>query len=134
MTQEAKLNVRVNGEYKNLDLKTKYERNGKMLKLGPDKKPIVKLAGIPDGEYIIVEKVMAEGKEIVGIYGTSYTCKVKYGDDEASFFLSDKEHPVYAGLGGEGDKVKITLKVEEFTNPMNGMTGTAQRLYFEKVE
>lgn len=134
MSNETKLEIRPNGEYKNIELKTKYERNGKMLKLGPDKKPVVKIAGIPDGDFIIVEKVMADGKEIAGKFGTSYTCKVKYQDEEVSFFLNEKEHQKYATLGGEGDKLKITLKFEEYTNPMNGMVGTAQRLYFEKVE
>ena len=131
---EAKLEIRQNGEYNNLELKTKFERNGKVLKFDEKGEKIVKIQGIPNGDHIIVEKVMADGKEIVGKFGTSFTCKVKYQDVECSFFLTVKEHERYAACGGEGDKVKITLKEEVMVNRINGSKTDIQALYFEKVE
>lgn len=129
---EAKLDFTENKGYKNLNLKTKFKRNGKVLEFDENDEKIVTAQGIPDGDYVIIEKVMVDGKAIPSRFGgMNYTCKVKYNDEECSFFLTETEHSKFAAVGGIGDKVKITLK-----NELNKTTGVKdmQILYFEKVE
>lgn len=90
--KETKLSLKVNGQYKNLDLR----------QMDPD-------------TFIVVEKVFAEGykKESIkfknkdGSPSVYFNCKVRYGDDETTFFLNENAHKKYASIGGIGDKVKI---------------------------
>ena len=117
MSEEQKLEIVENGQYNNLNLKTNFAK---------------KIKGIEDGNYIIVTKCFAEGREWQGKYGPSYSCKVTYDDTECSFWLNQKEHEVFMDCGGIDDKVKITLKKETYV--LNNEERTKQVLYFEKVE
>jgi hypothetical protein len=113
--------------YKNLNLKANAKKGTK---------------GIDPGNYIIVEKVYAEGKKFEsptlqdakGNPVVSYSCQVKYNGEDASFWLNPKEHASYATCGGIGDKVKISLTREEKTNRMTGAEMLVKVLSFEKVE
>lgn len=94
-------------EYKNIVLKpTKKQRQAGVEGLKPE-------------HYIIVEKVFPEGFENITVFdgkeNKSYSCKVKYGDDEVSFWLNERQHEAYKVLGGEGSQVKITAGLKENT-------------------
>jgi len=116
MNEEQTLEIVQNGEYKNINLKPKLNKG---------------IAGLNDGNFIVVEKVFAEGYEVESKFGKSYSCRAKYKGDEVSFWLNAKEHDVYKDLGGIGDSVKITLKKEAFVNPKTGVEMLIARLYFE---
>jgi len=131
---EQKLEVTTNGQYKNIGLKTTYERDnqGNLIIENGEKK--VKVAGIEDGNYIIVTKKFAEGKACPDKgYGISYICAVEYEGEDVGFFLKDYEHDTYKDLGGVGDKVKISLKKEMKTNKKTGAVIEAQTLSFEQA-
>jgi len=119
MNEEQKLNVVERNGYKNINLKPN---------------PAKGREGLEDGNFIIVEKTFAEGREVVLPSHKFYSCGVLYGDEEVSFPLSAKEHDAWKDLGGIGDKIKITLKKEPFINKQTGLEMIAKRLYFEKVE
>jgi len=117
---EQDLEIREAGEYKNLDLKPNLKRGVK---------------GIDNGNHIIITKnVYAEGMEKEGNYGKYYICQVEYKGEDVGFLLSAKEHAPYKDCGGVGDKVKITLNKEEYTNPKSGIQMLIPRLSFELVE
>jgi hypothetical protein len=123
---EAKLEIVQNGEYKNLELKEKF-------KVIDNQKQTVS-AGIPDGDYVIVTKEFAEGLEVNGKFGPSYSCKVTYdGNEGCSFWLKPKEHDAYKSCGGVGDRIKISMAKKPFVMK-NGAEMTKQELSFEKVE
>lgn len=104
---ESKGNV-----YKNLNLKTKVDRaTGGVI------------PGLTVGNYIIVEKVFPEGYENVRKYknadGTekevrSFSCKVIYKGEEASFWLNEQEHNKFASIGGSGDDIKIIMTQADY--------------------
>lgn len=121
---EQKLEIIENGQYKNINLKTKPENK-------KTKKPMV--PGIDKDNFIIVEKIYAEGYENPGNYGLSYSCKVIYLGEEVSFWLDEEEHDAYKEVGGVDDKVKITLTKEMLTNA-KGRDYIKQILTFELVE
>ncbi len=116
---EQDLEITENKGYKNISLKPNPAK-------GRD--------GLKDGNHVIVTKNFAEGRPINMSTYTIYSCGVRYKDEDVSFILNEKEHSAYANTGGVGDKVKITLRKETFTNPINGNEQIAKRLYFEKVE
>ena len=117
---EQELEITQNGEYKNIRLKPNLVKG---------------LKGLEYDNYIIVEKTdFAEGMEFNGQFGKSYSCRVTYKDEQVSFWLNEREHTAYKGVGGVGDKVKITLFKHTFTNPKTGMEGAVPRLKFELVE
>lgn len=124
MNEEQKLEIVENGEFKNIHLKPKLNKG---------------IKGIEDGNYVIVEKVFAEGYEKVMKEGTPdeykfYNCKVKYQEEEASFLLYENEHKFFAEQGGIGDKVKITLNKVAKINPKTNVEVLVPTLTFEKVE
>jgi len=124
---EQEIKIVENGQYKNINLKSKLHKG---------------IKGLEDGNHIIVEKVYAEGREYQsptlkdrnGDPLMSYSCRVVYLDNEVSFWLSAFEHETYQALGGEGDKLKITLNKEPFVNPKTGAEMILQKLSFEAVE
>lgn len=115
---ETKLEIKTNGQYNNIDLK-----------------------GLEDGQYIIVEKVFAEGykfesKKYTKKDGTptlSFSCKVKYDGKDVTFWLNEIPHNTYKVTGGIGDKVKITAKEEKRINPKTKVKTLVNVLHFEKV-
>ena len=130
---EQKIELIQNGNYFNLPLKTKYKKNGKMLVLDDNGQKIIKEKGLDDGNFIIVEKKYAEGRANDGLYGTSYSCGVIYGEQECSFWLNEAEHDVYKNLGGQGDSVKISMRIETYTHRVLGVPMEKQVLIFESV-
>jgi len=116
---EQEINIVENGQYKNINLKPK---------------PMKGITGIDNGNYIIVEKVFAEGFENEGKFGKSYSCKVRYKDEECSFWLNEKEHAIYGPLGGVGDLIRISLNKESFVNPKTGVEMLYNKLTFALEE
>ena len=101
--KEKTLPIEENGQYKNISLKQKWDE-GTLVR-----------DGLADGEYIIVEKTnFVEGRAVNTQYGTSYSCGVKYNNEDVNFWLDEKEHTKYAETGGLGDKVKILNLKETF--------------------
>lgn len=119
-TLELDKNVKNGKEYLNLQLKPKWNAAAKAFK-----------GGITPNNHIVVTKEYAEGKEIETKYGPSFICNVKYGDAVASFFLSPREHDAYKSVGGQGDRVRISLTQEQGVNPKNGMPFLRNVLHFE---
>jgi len=127
--EEQKLEIKENGQYKNIELKSKLHKG---------------IVGLDDGNYVIVEKVFTEGYEFIserlkdanGDPLKSYSCRVLYGEEntEVSFWLNAREHKIYAELGGIGDKVKIILHKETMINPKTGTEMLINKLSFEAFE
>ncbi len=118
MGVEQQLTPIVNGKYKNLNIKPKPEKG---------------IAGLDDGNYIIVKKRFAEGIERVGQFGKSYSCAVDYNGESVSFWLKEREHDVYKNIGGQDDSVKISLKEEVKVNPKTKVKMLVPVLSFELV-
>jgi len=118
------------GNYKDIVLKTKYKRNGVVMELDDEDRPIVIQQGIKKDNYIIVEKIDVEGYEKDGQYGKSYAWKVMYENEEVSFWLNgksaEKDNKSLIDCGGMGTKVKISLTKEGKYK--------VDTLHFEKVE
>ena len=88
-----KLTIAENGQYKNIN---------------PKKDPNFK-----DGDYFFATKVYAEGMEVNGKYGISYSIKLNYEDEEVSTFIKPYEHEEFKECGGVDDKIKVTLNYRE---------------------
>ena len=138
---ENELEIVKNGEYNNLNLKTKFKRAQGNLVLDAQGEKQVFIEGIANDSSITVEKVMKEGYENISKtlkdYNKdplkSYSCKVKYKGEECSFWLSVDEHDIYKELGGIGDFVKITAEGRTSVNKKTGAKSEYQELVFEKV-
>lgn len=117
---EQDLDIVTNGDYKNINLKTKINKaTGDVVQ------------GISVGNHIIVEKIFAEGREVnMGTY-KFYSCGVKYKDEDVTFTCSEKEHEAYAECGGIDDKVKISVEQIEYT--FKGQKKNRLGLVFEAV-
>lgn len=111
--------------YKNLNLKTK-----------KDNKTGGFISGLTVGNYVIVEKLFAEGYKNTKTYNgkevNSFSCKVIYKGEEVSFWLNEAEHDAFAETGGVGDDIKVTLNSAEYR--FKGETKTKFVLAFEDVE
>ncbi len=107
-------------------------KNGKYNNLFLKPSPSKGAPGMDNGNHVIVTKSFVDGKEFPGQYGPSFLCAVEYKGEKCSFFLNQKEHDVWKTLGGQGDKVKVTLTERTI------MTKTGKRivadLSFELVE
>jgi len=112
---------------KQLKINTK-ESNGKVFKN-------IDLKELGNGEFIVVEKLYAEGQEFSGTFGKSYSCKALYNTESISFWLREKynEHKRYADCGGVGDKVKIIAKEEVVVNPKTKAKMLVTKFDFELV-
>lgn len=101
--KEKELLIEENGQYKNINLKQKWDE-GTILK-----------DGLADGDFIIVHKeTFVEGRAVNTQYGVSYSCGVKYKGENVTFWLNEAEHTKYAQAGGIGDNVKILNLKETF--------------------
>lgn len=114
---EQKLKIETNGKYKNISLKAN---------------PMKNREGIDDGNYIVVEKLYPNGKEISQATYTIYSCGVRYLGEEVSFILNEREYELFQQYE-VGDNVRITLKKETFINKKTGGESLIKKLYFEKV-
>lgn len=94
------------------------------------------LKQLQDGEFIIAEKVFAEGRPYDGKFGKTFSCKVNYEGEEVTFWLREKytEHQRFAECGGVGDKIKITAKEEKVINPKTKAKILVTKFYFDLVE
>ena len=131
MGEEQKIEITENGQYKNIGLRSNLKKG---------------IKGIEDGNYIIVTKKFAEGKETRSMFEgvKGYNILVEYEGQDVSFFLNNKfradgtqwfdEYDRFNACGGIGDKVKITLRKEPFVNQKTGIEMIKQVLEFEKVE
>jgi hypothetical protein len=115
---EQKLEVKTNGNFKNIDLKPKLHKG---------------IKGLDNGNHIVVEMMFKEGLKKDGQYGPYYIMKVLYDEQEVSFFLNEKEHDNFAAVGEVGDKVKITLIKEDFINKKTGVESKINKLVFSRV-
>ena len=115
MNEEQKIEITTKGQYKNIRPKD-----------------------LDEGNYIIVEKVYAEGyerksdkyKKADGSPLLSYSCKAIYLGEEVSFFLSEPEHDIYRELGGIGDTIKM-IKVEEKYTDKKGVKRIKETFKFD---
>jgi len=130
------VDIKENGKYLNLVVKTKYkwDSSKKMFEFDANNKKIVVDQGLKPDESLEVVKKFAEGREVVTRFGTSYSCGVEYDGKEVSFWLDEKQHEKYSALGGEGDTVRITCKLETYFDKRAGVDKTIEVLFFEKVE
>ena len=95
--KEGKIDIKVNGQYKNIDFK--------QLKVD---------------EYIVLEKgEYNEGLEKEGKYGAYFIVSAVYDGEDVSFFMNPKVHEQWANTGGLGDKVIIS-KYEEKVKVKSG--------------
>ena len=105
--KEAKLDIKVNGEYKNINLKD-----------------------IPVDDYIVLEKdEYNEGLEKEGKYGAYFIVTALYNGEKVSFFMNPKVHEQWVKTGGLGDKVAL-IKYEEKVKVKSG-TLLVERLKVE---
>lgn len=132
--KEGKLEIIKNGEYNNVTLKTKYERNGLKLKLDDKGQKQVKQRGLDNEEFVIITKKFAEGRPVETKFGTNYSVLAEYDGQDVSFWLKPIEHEAYAKVGGEGDKVKVTNNKVKKIHPTLGVEVEYDNLSFEKVE
>jgi hypothetical protein len=102
----------------------------------------INLKDMEDKSSIIVTKRFAEGRKLVsptlknykGDPVVSYSCVANYEGQDVAFFLSEKVHPDYAKVGGEGDKVKITMTEVKKENPKTKVKMLLPTYTFEKVD
>jgi hypothetical protein len=113
---EQQLKVVENGQYKNLYLKPSATKNQ---------------PGLEDGNHTFLVKKYVEGKERDGKYGKWYSCMVVYDGVECGIMLSAKEHDAFKVVGGEGDKIKVSLNEEKRVNPISKMKMLVPTLKFE---
>jgi hypothetical protein len=116
---EDNLEIIKNGQYNNLNLKSK---------------PLKGIKGIGDGNYIIVTKLYDNVMVKEGKYGPFSIAQVKYKDLDCSMLLTSIEGQQFDACGPSGTRVKINLNKEIYINKMTGSESLAQRLSFEKVE
>ena len=96
---EQDLEIIKNGEYKNINLKTRVDKSTGQVQ-----------QGLTKDNYIIVEKVDFDKSLKVdkGSYNL-YRCTALYKDEVVSFFLNrDDEGEAWDETGGLNEKVKIT--------------------------
>ena len=118
--KEITLPIQENGQYKNLSLKQKWDE-GTMVR-----------TGLGDREFIIVTKGdFNKGHPINGQYGLSFSCKVKYQDEDVSFFLNEAEHDRYKDIGA-GEPMKIINLKESYV--LKGVEKKNNVLHFSLVE
>lgn len=120
-------------EQKLVGVETKGKEDKVYVNFNLKSKPLKGIQGIDPGNYIVVKKVFAEGKEFNGQFGKSYSCRVEHNGVEGSFWLNEKEHAKFKDCGGIGDNVKISLNKEPFVNKKTGVEMIISRLTFEKV-
>jgi hypothetical protein len=130
---EQELEIITNGDFKNINLKSRYKRDSKGNFEVKDGKKVALQQGLEVGNHVILEKTFAQGLEITKPTYTFFNCKVKYKNTDVSFVLYKDEHDEFASTGGVGDKVKATLFKEPYVNKKTGAEGLKEVLHFEVV-
>lgn len=128
--EEIQLTVRQNGQYNNIYLNEKEEILVEGMKITVPK--------LREGKYIEVVKNFDAPMEVKskkytnpdGSPKSSWSYRVKYGDNaDVSFFLNKaKEVDALNALGGTGTKIRITAELYE-----NKFGGKSQNFNFEAV-
>ena len=88
---EQELAITTNGQYKNINLKTRYKWNAqtKQFEFDSDGNKVIVAQGVKPDHYVILTKGdYPEGYPVEGKFGTSYSYKVTYKGEEVSFFLN----------------------------------------------
>lgn len=129
--EETKLTIRQNGNYKNIYLNEKEDIEVP----GVGK---ISLPKLREGKYIEITKNFDAPMEVKsskftnqdGSPKSSYSYRVKYGDEsDVSFFLNKpKEVDALNALGGTGTKIRITAELYD-----NKFGGKSQNFKFEAV-
>jgi len=105
--EETILTVTEKGGYKNIKLNEK-----KTVEV--DGETLVTEKYWLDGKYADVEKLFEKTLAKTGNYGEYWIARVKYLDDEVSFFINRKaDADAFDNLGDVGDKIRISGKTEE---------------------
>lgn len=130
MTQEITLPIETNGEYKNVQIKPKW--NKKTLKFE---------GGVQEGQCARFEKVFPEGRPISstkyvnkdGSPSVSYSTRAKDANGvEVSFWLTEAEHQQFVALGDKGTKFTATTAKETIVNTATGAEIPRYRLILTK--
>jgi hypothetical protein len=130
MTQEITLPIETNGEYKNVQLKPKW-----------DKKTLKFEGGVQEGQSAKFEKVFLEGRPISstkytnkdGSPSVSYSSRAKDANGvEVSFWLTEAEHQQFVALGDKGTKFTVTTAKETIVNTATGAEIPRYRLILTK--
>jgi hypothetical protein len=146
MEQELKIydNIVSGKTYKNLYLKSKYNKDSRGNFVIKDGKKETLFQGLDDGNFVIVTKSQyAEGKKFEKVAYDSFLCNVNYKGTECTIWFTqpkadklgtlETEYMKYCLTGGVGDKVKITLKKELKINKKTGAENLVDTLLFERV-
>lgn len=103
----------------------------------------INLKELEVGNYILVEKIFPEGREVVsskykdsaGNPTVSYACKVKYNGQDVGFWLKNKrEYSQFCSEGGIGDTLLVTMTEEPSVNPKTKIKSIYPRLKFQVYE
>lgn len=104
MTELIELPIITKGQYKNINLKQKMMNN----ELG------IQVPLLVGEKHIEVEKMFPNGLKKQGQYGDYWIYRVRYLDQEVSFFLNKQnEADALDNLGDIGSKIKITGFVDD---------------------
>ena len=115
--EKQELEIKRNGEYKNLYLK-----------------PVKGVGGLEPGKYVEITKgEYPETREIVKPNWTGYSATFEYnGEMVGCMFFNKNEADAYNQAGGQGDRVRVTASEEPVVNK-KGMKILVHRLHFEKL-
>ena len=120
---EQEIEIKINGEYKNISLKSNLTKG---------------IKGIEEGNYVLLEKLYDVGFEKSaskeGRSWSYFITSAKYKEDTVSFFLSAKENEKWISAGEIGDMVKVGMTKIPMTNKKTGVEMFIPTLTFEKVE
>lgn len=129
--QEANLEIRDQGGYKVITVRTKYEWNGtKKEFILKDGKKIVKEQGLKPGEFVVVTKRFPHAQELDGPFGKWYKAGVTYKGEDVSFSLDKKYLEAYNSIGDKGSAVRIECTLENVLNKKIGVEVPTETLTF----
>ena len=90
MSEECKLEIVPNGDFKNIDI-----------------------SKMENGKSIVIKKLFADGLEKTASKGTRswkfYIVKAEYLGEEVSFIMNERTHAEFKELGGIGDEIRLTF-------------------------
>lgn len=127
---EVVLPIEVKGDYKNVQIKPKF--NKKSLKFE---------GGLQDGDTAKFVKLFDSGRAVNSVKFTnkdgspsiSYSCKAKdVNGNEISFWLTEAEHDQFVALGPKDTAFTVQSQKETVINPVNGAEIPRFRLKFIK--
>lgn len=110
---EQKIEIKTNGQYKNIKPKQDLDVDN----------------------YIVVEKIFLEGKQVKSKFDTpAFAVSVLYEGEQVGFFLNERENTEFAITGGVGDKIKVIKYENVVVNPRNKAKSIFNNVRFEKHE